>query len=203
MWIWHYFVSDERFISFIYKIKNHIFRATTCSLFPGLRGEITSSPEKRHIARKSGIIFHNPDFLNQIRQMFLIVLIRLRKYTNIVSNVHRCHQHLGFDVKHSSPIFTAARKNVFGKMVTLPFCLRLFFSFRFHSLFVLFVCKSEYIFHTLIPILSLHKIMTCIDIRETEIKSQQISIFRNTQQAFQYWASDIVRNVHFSIFYDS
>ena len=70
-------------------------------------------PGKRHLARKLGIIFHSSEVF-KIRQLFLTVW---EFYVFHMIKERRFRPKVGY--QNLRTIFTAARKHIFGKIVTL------------------------------------------------------------------------------------
>ena len=92
-----------------------------------------AGPEKLHLAQKFRIIFQRPEFKKKIRQIMGI-------FTNVDKYIHVDQKSVNFirncvlwcQESNLRPTFTAARKNIFGKVVTLYF-----YNFPFPHLLIL------------------------------------------------------------------
>ena len=51
-----------------------------------------------------------------------VKMVTNMKHYNVKSNVKSCYKYENFKYPNLRPIFSAARKNIFGKMVTLNKC---------------------------------------------------------------------------------
>ena len=85
-------------------------------------GNFKAGPGIICVARKPGIIFQSPTFSN-ISHIFLFSWVCLRISTTIcIKRVHISSEIGFYDAKYQNfrSIFGAARKTIFGKVVTLP-----------------------------------------------------------------------------------
>ena len=85
-------------------------------------GNFQAVPEKICVVQKPGIIYQSPDIFKK-KSNFLIfmgIFTNFDKYI-CIKRVQFLSEIGFYDVKYQNlrPIFTAARKNIFGKVVTL------------------------------------------------------------------------------------